>query len=165
MRLFLLPLTTSRTLLYCQRVNVASSKLSIADKLTNRAARLWAEWEDHDKGWKKTTVNYGNHLLRRIPYQEWGLKSVPPLSARRQYRELQGEKVDVVFPGSVIPRDSVDAVLAKLATERTAFHKNRLIWCFIGMPITIPFILVPVYVYFYLLDFFLPSTPNEKRKK
>ncbi|ROT38671.1 hypothetical protein SODALDRAFT_277296 [Sodiomyces alkalinus F11] len=153
MRLFLLPLTTSRTLLYCQRVNVATAKLSLADKATNRAAKLWAGWESHEKGWQKTVVNYGNYLLRRIPYQEWGLKSIPPLSARRKYQELQGDKVEVVFPGSIMPPDSVDSVLAKLATERTALHKNRLVWCFVGMPITIPFILVPVipnFPFFYL---------------
>ncbi|KAL2754601.1 hypothetical protein ACRALDRAFT_2043544 [Sodiomyces alcalophilus JCM 7366] len=153
MRLFLLPLTTSRTLLYCQRVHVTTAKLSLADKVTNRTARLWADWESREKGWQRTVVNYGNHLLRRIPYQEWGLKSVPPLSARRRYEELQGERVDVVFPGSIIPRGSVETVLAKLATERAAFHKNRLVWCFVGMPITIPFILVPVipnFPFFYL---------------
>jgi hypothetical protein len=147
MRLFLLPVSTRRTLLYCKRLNVATTdKPGLVDRATNRAAKLWADWEKRDKGWQKQVVNWGNTAFRRIPYQEWGLKSVPPLSARRKDDELKGkETVELVFPSSLIPVHQVEAVLAKLGSEREALHRKRLIWCLIGMPITAPFALVPMY--------------------
>lgn len=146
MRLFLLPISTRRTLLYCQRLNVLTTeKPSFVDRLTQRASKTWAEWEKKDDGWKKKVVEYGNHAFRRIPYEEWALKSIPPLSKRRQREELQGTgKVDLVFPESIIARDQAESILYKLGTEREAIHRRKLLWCLVGMPITVPFALVPV---------------------
>lgn len=154
MRLYLLPLTTGRTLLYCQRIHVSTiEKQGLVDKVTIKAAKVWAGWEKYEKGWQKKIVDYGNYALRRIPYQEWGLKSVPPLSSRRRDEELKGNKVDLIFPPSIISVTSAERLLAKLATERNSLHKKRLTWCFIGMPLTIPFVLIPVipnFPFFYL---------------
>lgn len=157
MRLYLLPVSTRRTLLYAQRLGVTtkSSDTSYADRGAAWAAKKWAEWESKDRGWQKKLVEYGNHAFRRIPYEEWGLKSVPPLSTRRRDDELRGkDKVELVFPQAVIPQHKAESVLRTLATERQSLHRQRLIWCCIGMPITIPFALVPVIPnipFFYLL--------------
>lgn len=146
MRLYLLPVSTRRTLLYCQKLHAPSpEKETWGDKIQSKAARMWSGWEQKDKGWQKSVVNYGNQVLRRIPYEEWGLKSIPPLSQRRRQVELKGtEKVEVVYPKSLLAMDHVPKILNKLATEREALHKRRLIWCFVGMPITIPVALLPV---------------------
>ncbi|KAF4977449.1 hypothetical protein FZEAL_6013 [Fusarium zealandicum] len=147
MRLFLLPLSTRRTLLYAKRLDVATAahERSYVDKGTAWAAKLWASWEKMDSGWKRKVVDYGNHAFRRIPYEEWGLKSLPPLSTRRRNEELdRREKVELCYPSSVIPPHKAEGILKTLATERQALHRKRLIWCVIGMPITIPCALVPV---------------------
>lgn len=153
MRLFLLPITRSRTLLYCQRLDAlhqaAGEKQGIVDRVTARAARTWADWERRESGWQRTVVRYGNAAFRRIPYQEWGLKSVPPLSAKRRRQELaaaEGERnrVELVFPESVIPKSEAEGVLQRLGSERDALHRQRLIWCIVGMPITAPIAIIPV---------------------
>jgi hypothetical protein len=146
MRLFLLPISTRRTLIYAQRLNVTTtSRQSLLDKGTARAAKLWASWEKKESGWQRKIVDYGNQALKRIPYEEWGLKSIPPLSARRQEEELSGkEKVEVQFPSSLIPEEKVFDVLRTLGTERQSLHKQRMVYCFVGMPISAPFALVPV---------------------
>lgn len=147
MRLYLLPITTRRTLLYGQRLNTAAAvaQQNILDKAQNRASKLWADWEKKEKGWQKSVVNYGNYALRRIPYQEWGLKSVPPLSTKRKDDELRGtDTVEVIYPKLLVPTDRVSSVLETLSTEREALHKRKLVYCLIGMPITIPFALVPI---------------------
>lgn len=147
MRLYLLPLTASRTLLYSQRLNIATTnKQGLADKVSKKASKLWAGWEAKESGWQKKVVNYGNYALRRIPYEEWGLKSVPPISARRKDDELKGkEKIELVYPDTIIPTTKAESVVRTLATERDALHKKKLMWCLIGMPISAPFALVPVY--------------------
>lgn len=146
MRLFLLPISTRRTLVYCQRLNVTVSEpQTLLDRATGRAAKLWASWEKKESRWQKKVVELGNKALKRIPYEEWGLKSIPPLSSRRRGDELSGkEEVQVVFPPLLIPEKNVTEVLRTLGTEREALHKSRLIYCFIGMPITAPMALIPL---------------------
>ncbi|GAP86231.1 hypothetical protein SAMD00023353_0303750 [Rosellinia necatrix] len=146
MRLFLVPISTRRTLLYCQKLQaLPSEKQPWADKITSRAAKLWAGWEQKEGGWQKSVVKYGNQALRRIPYEEWGLKSVPTLSTRRREEDIMGkEKHHLIFPSSIIPASQAPQILHSLATERESLHRSRMMWCFIGMPISAPFALVPV---------------------
>lgn len=146
MRLLLLPISTRRTLIYCQRLEVTSTKdQGWLDKGTARAANLWASWEKKESGWQRKVVDYGNQALKRIPYEEWGLKSIPPLSSVRKENELLGkEKVEVVFPETLIPKDSVLSIVRTLGTERKGLHKQRLIWSIVGMPLVAPFALVPM---------------------
>jgi len=146
MRLFLLPISTRRSLIYCQRLDIASAQeQSWLDKGTARAAKLWAGWEKKDSGWQRKVVDYGNQALKRIPYEEWGLKSIPPLSSRRQEEEMSEKKaIEVIFPETLIPKAKVLDTLKTLGTERQALHKQRLIWSIVGMPLVAPFALVPV---------------------
>jgi hypothetical protein len=146
MRLYLLPISTRRTLIYCERLNITTSETTTwLDKGTTKAANLWARWEKKESGWQKRVVDYGNQALRRIPYEEWGLKSIPPLSARRKSKELSGkESVEVAFPKTLIPEEKVQDVLRILGTERQSLHQKRMLWSFVGMPISAPFALVPM---------------------
>lgn len=146
MRLFLLPISTRRTLLYCQKSQVLPAhKQTLVEKATEKGAKLWSDWEKRDGGWQRKVVDYGNYALRRIPYEEWGLKSVPPLSAKRRAEEVLGKDKNIlVFPRNVIPETKALNVLKTLGTEREALHKSRLMWCFVGMPISAPFALVPI---------------------
>jgi len=83
--------------------------------------------------------------LRRVPYEEWGLKSIPPLSKRREGEELLGKaKLEVSFPSTLIDDGTVLEILKKLGTERKQLHRRLLIWSFVGMPLVAPFALVPM---------------------
>lgn len=147
MRIYLLPVSTRRTLLYATRLNAAAHDGSYIDRGAAFAARKWAQWEKMERGWQRVVVDYGNQAFRRIPFAEWGLKSVPPLSARRRDEELRGrDTVQLIFPPAAIPEHKAEAVVQRLATERQALHRQRLLWCFVGMPITAPLGLVPLCV-------------------
>ena len=146
MRLFLFPISTRNALAYCPKVpQKASGKLSLADRATHKISSTWAGWEKEEKGWKKQITLYGEAALRRIPYQEWGLKSIPPLSNAQKKAILETPtKVEVHFPSLFLPENRIEGLLRTLATERRGLHRKRLIWSIIGMPITVPFMLVPM---------------------
>lgn len=146
MRLFLLPVSRRRTLIYCERVaDDPNASRSILDRATNKAADTWASWEKKEKGWQKTVVTYGNKILRRIPFEEWGLKSIPPLTKTREDMWKSGKsKLDVLFPGLYLHQGEVPKILQALATERQDLHRRKMYWSLVGLPITAPFALVPV---------------------
>ena len=146
MRLFLLPISTRQSLIYCQRLNQQlSNEITYIDKATNKASSIWLKWEKYEKGWQKKVTSYGNKLFERIPYQEWGLKSIPPLSQRRK-EELEGKEETVIqYPGNLYNQESVLKVLQKYGgKERQAFHTKWLWGSIIGMPISAPVALIPV---------------------
>jgi len=93
-------------------------------------------------------TGYGNAILRRIPYEEWGLKSLPPLTAKRKSTALEyaasGVRIPVLFPPSFLATGKVVDVLKKLATERQELHRKRMIWSAVCTPLTLPFALIPV---------------------
>ncbi|KAI9696241.1 MAG: hypothetical protein M1836_005794 [Candelina mexicana] len=146
MRLFLLPISTRRTLIYCQRLNQPlSSELTYVDKITSKAAATWVKWEKGNKKWQQTVTHYGNKAFKRIPFEEWGLKSIPPLSARKEAEELQGnEKVEVIFPGQFVKESRIGDILRRIGTERKRLHTKWLWWSIVGMPCVAPVALIPI---------------------
>ncbi|KAI5779292.1 mitochondrial K+-H+ exchange-related-domain-containing protein [Geopyxis carbonaria] len=155
MRLFLIPISTRRTLIYGQRLNkITHANPSLADKASARAANLWFKWETGEKKWQRQLTEQGNKLFNRIPFEEWGLKSVPPLSARRQQQEIEDKKIDVIYPPSMLDEKNIPSIIKRLGTERNILHRTRLTWSLIGLPISAPFGLVPLVPnipFFYLL--------------
>lgn len=147
MRLFLLPISTKQSLIYCQRINQQLTKeKTYIDKITTKAATTWLGWEKHEKGWQKKITTYGNKLFQRLPYEEWGLKSIPPLSVRRKSDELAGkEKIRIEFPESFMKQGAVIERLEYFGgKEKIAFHTKWMWGSVIGMPISAPFALIPI---------------------
>ena len=149
MRLFLLPISTRRSLIYCEKLHEkAPADRSYYDKITIKANETWAAWEKDEKAvgnWKKKVTFYGNQALKRIPYEEWGLKTIPALSAKRKQDIVDGKaKYEVLFPGLYLPKERVPGILEKLAKDRQSMHRSKLIWSIVIMPFTAPFMLIPV---------------------
>jgi hypothetical protein len=149
MRLFLLPISTRRTLIYCERVSSqlapGATKPPIADRIITKSSALWTTWEKAEKGWQKKVTEYGNALFRRIPFEEWGLKTLPP-ATKRNVDDVEAGRVqfECLYPGKFLDGGRVGGVLERLGRERQGLHWNRLVACCVGMPITIPFAAVPV---------------------
>lgn len=147
MRLFLLPISTRQSLIYCQRLNLQlSERTTILDKVATKSANIWLNWEKKESGWQKKVTSYGNKLFQRLPYAEWGLKSIPPLSARRKRDEIEGkEEVRTEYPGGFIDsREVHDALQGLGSKDRQSFHTKWFWGSIIGMPITTPLVLLPV---------------------
>ena len=86
-------------------------------------------------------MGLGNGIFRRIPFEEWGLKTLPTYSKSTVERAVAAR---VLFPGRFLEEGKVTGMLAKIATERQGLHKQRLVWSFVGMPFTIPVGILPV---------------------
>jgi hypothetical protein len=146
MRLFLLPISTRRTLIYCERAKpLPGKKPSIQDRVVNKASETWVSFEKAPSGWKKTLTTYGNKAFKRIPYEEWGLKTIPALSQKRKDAELsQQDRVEVLYPGLFLKHEKVLETCRQLAVERQPLHRKRMIYSAIGAPLTLPFALLPI---------------------
>ncbi|CAI7643033.1 unnamed protein product [Penicillium pancosmium] len=146
MRLFLIPISTRRALIYARPLRRdAAKELSILDRVTTKAAQTWAGWEEAEKGWKKHLVTWGNKVQQRIPFEEWGLKSIPSLTTQRRIDEQYGsKKIEVLYPANALRLEKVPTILRTIATERQEFHQKKMRWSFGIAPFTAPLGLIPV---------------------
>lgn len=146
MRLLLLPISTRRALVYCSPPShaVPTEKQTYLDKAVGKASKTWAEWEASETKWKLKVTYYGNNFLRRIPFEEWSLKSIP--SRQKLAPGEVDQKVEVSYPGQFqgLQKQSVLDVLKRLSTDRQGLHKQRLIGSIVAMPLTIPVGLLPI---------------------
>ena len=149
MRLFLLPISTRRSLLYCEPLSrgAPQARQSWSEWGISKANGTWAAWEkdtDSILAWKKRATTWGNMMFRRIPFEEWSLKSIPPL--KRKDVSAGPKRVEVHFPSLYqgLCKDSVDRTLKNIATERQGLHKGRMWGSAFAMPFMAPFALVPV---------------------
>lgn len=167
MRIFLLPISTRRTLIYCERAKEVLASTTTpptqqpySDRILNKASSTWASWEKAEKGWQKQITVYGNQLFKRIPFEEWGLKSFPAGTTKKLLEldsQQSNEKWECLYPTHFIGLHGakrqispgsqpgvVKALLERLATERQGLH-NRRLWTSIAlMPVSAPFTIVPV---------------------
>jgi hypothetical protein len=145
MRLYLLPISTKRTLIYSQKISqVAADQKSYVDRITAKAATTWVNWEKSQKWWQKSVTVYGNAALKGIAYEEWGLKSIPPLSATAKEKGSANQKIEVAYPAAMIQEEKIMGILRTLGTERQSLHRKRMWWSIAGMPITAPVALIPM---------------------
>ncbi|KAI6245037.1 hypothetical protein HI914_07096 [Erysiphe necator] len=150
MHLYLFPISTRRTLIFCQKSSVIADKKKIhnlwLDYGITRATKLWSGWEQKEAGWQKSVVLFGNMLLEKIPFEEWALKSIPPLpsTSRHKAKVANMKKIEVTFPQSLILESKVLEITRKLGTQRQKWHRSRMIISLIGMPLCIPLTIIPV---------------------
>lgn len=149
MKLFLLPISTRRSLIYCEPMSHTKpvANQSYVEWGINKASTTWVDWEKDTKApwrWKKRITEYGNLLFRRIPFEEWGLKTIPPLPKLEPGAVTQ--HVEVRYPRiyQELCHLSLMNNLKRIATERQSLHRNRLVLSIVAMPFTIPVGLLPV---------------------
>ncbi|UZJ57176.1 hypothetical protein CBS101457_006496 [Exobasidium rhododendri] len=121
--------------------------------------------------WKKKTYNLGEKVMDQIEYEEWALKGVDPtfgpsIKANRtrseegvRLKEAHQDskeavdsntstdtliKVPLLFPPSLLDPKRLLSHLEGMTARRQPHHWRRLIYCVAGMPLTIPFALIPV---------------------
>ena len=144
MPIFVLPISTRRALVYAARLGNApasNASASLLDRATDKATAVWAQWERADAGWKKRVVGWGNAAFARIPYQEWGLKSVRSFETKP---DTGTGHLRLKYPAAFCTHKQVDAEVRTLATDRAGYHKRRMWASLVGIPFTAPIMLIPM---------------------
>lgn len=151
MRLFLLPISTRRSLIYCQkRIPASPGQITWLnnplEKATTKGSETWLNWEKYKDGWRKQVTVYGNKLFQRLPFEEWALKSVPPLTAKRKEEELLGKiKSRVEYPGSLLKQEAAQDALREYGSDdRQNYHRKWFWLSVLGMPLSAPFVVIPM---------------------
>ncbi|KAI5291696.1 hypothetical protein KEM54_001666 [Ascosphaera aggregata] len=129
----------------------AATKPDWHNTLQLKTAQKWAQWEQAESGWKKHLVQWGDRVMQRVPFQEWGLKSVPSLRSTGAQRR---QPVDLLYPKNVMHESTVLFQLKKLATERQTLHRQRMWWSLMISPLTAPIAIIPLVPnipFFYLM--------------
>ncbi|CAO1623209.1 unnamed protein product [Parajaminaea phylloscopi] len=129
----------------------------ILTKTSNFWLSLGRDGQDGKKlaifDWKRKTYATGEKLMDRIEYEEWALKSIDPALGPSLTPSVKDDpsassdppqKISLLYPPGLLKPESLLASLTKLTTHRTPHHRTRLAWCIAGMPLTIPFALIPI---------------------
>ncbi|CAO1622508.1 unnamed protein product [Sympodiomycopsis kandeliae] len=132
----------------------------LSTRILTKASDFWLalgrDGEDGKKlavfDWKRKTYNLGEKLMDRIEYEEWALKAVDPslgpdvksVVTSAQDKPPPQESIRIHYPPSLISPEHLISNINNLAATRAPHHRSRMIACVIGMPFTIPFMLVPV---------------------
>lgn len=146
MRLFLIPISTRRAFIYCQQLRQQpAAEVGYLQISVNKVQQKWAEWERSTTRWKQLLTNYGNEGLQRVAYEEWALKSFPPLTEQSQALALsKGKKVELVYPENIIQSSDIPKIVRRLADERKQLHWRRFAGSMLGIPFTLPLGLIPM---------------------
>lgn len=164
MRLIVLPLTRNRSILYCQQALLPKvrSKPRFDDRVAAKAAKTWASFESSPTKWKQKLVSGVNWALERIPYEEWSLKTVPSENTYMRKVQKTGDHVapkellatgvpakdleplELVYPATAMTFEEARSELAKFASLGISRHKKHMLYCAVGLPLTLPVALVPI---------------------
>ncbi|SPO20042.1 uncharacterized protein UTRI_00436_B [Ustilago trichophora] len=138
------------------------SKLPFTTRMLNKASAFWIDLGRTDQkstfDWKRRTYVLGERLMDRIEYQEWALKGIDPamgphlMSGRPKDAVAETsdsgipklDHIPLLYPPSLLEPQRLLKSLKNLTDHRTPHHYRRFWYCVVGMPITIPFALVPV---------------------
>lgn len=184
MRFVVVPLSSKSVFVFCQHriappiliKSAAASRTAIPtrstprldDRIVAKAQATWQSWEASNSKMKQRIVKWANLALEKIPFEEYSLKSIPPLG--RVLRKVEDSSddnksstgkevhikvgsqpsdssvvpVQVLFPGNVISKSQSAAVLKNLAENGVVMHWKYMWISLVVSPLTLPLALLPV---------------------
>lgn len=161
MRIFYLPISGTRQLIYCQKLDtpLVHAKPQLDDRLAVRLSHAFDRFAQSPTKWKRTVTYWVDKLLDTVPFEEAGLKTVPPRHNRMRQladgthisereairtgkvRELM--PVPLIYP-SRLDFGAVQETIRADALTALKTHRKQMVWCVAGLPLTLPLALNPV---------------------
>ncbi|QLL32378.1 hypothetical protein HG536_0C05470 [Torulaspora globosa] len=172
-KMIVIPVTTERVFIYHKHtkdfLNEHSSLIRLEIWLTRKAGNIWSKLTASPKSYNKKIVAGVNRLLMNIPWTENSLKTIPGdnyLLKRVSKKEgpdgeegetkltlkeylsskvpLRTKPLNVYYPGKIIAESAVTAELRTLCEQGLQYHRKQALLCLLGLPLTIPIILIPI---------------------
>lgn len=171
-KILVIPITQDKSYIHFKYnedlVNNDSIIVKYENKLTSVASKGWSKLKDSDKSYNKKIVHYVGRFLERTPWFENSLISIPSKSTllRQAYHQDESDKqskpvlslasidqvnkdhqllsIPVYYPGSLITASQLKSELLSLSQEGQRYHRKQMIWNAVGIPLTLPFIVVPI---------------------
>lgn len=147
-------------------LNNDSLLVKYENKAVQFASKVWTNLQKSDKSVNKKIVHYVGRFLDNIPWTEDSLRSIPSKSALlRQVRQTGEKSVDVtelqlksayeikdeplvgipvLYPSSMISSKTLGREMDELCHQSVKYHKRQMLLTGLGIPLSLPFALVPV---------------------
>ncbi|QLQ79899.1 hypothetical protein HG537_0C05470 [Torulaspora globosa] len=172
-KMIVIPVTTERVFIYHKHtkdfLNEHSWLIRLETWLTGKAGNVWSKLNASPKSYNKKIVSGVNRLLMNIPWTENSLKTIPgdnyllkrvskkdgPCGEEAETKltlkeylsskvPLRTKPVNVYYPGKIITESAVIAELRTLCEQGLQYHRKQALLCLLGIPLTIPIILIPI---------------------
>lgn len=162
MYIYAIPLTTKKTFIYCKHTNEIfnDGKEPIESKVTSRFITLWNKFRNSPMKVNKSISGFIEEKLDQIPFMENSLLSIPSQKNMRRLNidtneympdaEAQGlpsEQLDhfnFYYPNKITTPMKILEDLKPGIKGEYEMHKKLLVRDILLMPLTIPFILIPL---------------------
>lgn len=171
-KMIVIPVTTKKAFIYHKHtrdiLNDNSRLIKLERWITRKAENIWEKLNTSPKSYNKKIVSWVNMLLMNTPWTENSLKTIPGENyilkrvskkdkggneeesklTLKEYLSsdvpLQSRPLNVYFPGKLLSKHTVVSELQSLYKNGIDYHKKHTILCLLGIPLTIPVILVPI---------------------
>ena len=165
-----IPITNKESFIYYKHTdnlfNSQSKILKTEKWIVEKSAKLWRKLKKSPKSYNKKIVSMVQSLLNSTPWSENSLLTIPSESyiLKRVKGEtdkaqeirltlkdytVKAEQVDtqplhVYYPSEISNPDECLKQMKKLYQEGLIYHKKWTLYCILGLPLTIPLILIPL---------------------
>lgn len=167
-KLLVLPIRNNKQFVYYKHgddlLNQKSLLIRCERWTVEKSLKIWNKMRESDKSYNKKLVLYINKLLDTVSWTEDSLASVPNESALLKRLRDSDDKITlteynknaelgkehllplhIYYPiqGNNDASKIIDS-LRRLSNHGLTYHKRQIIYCLLGLPLTIPLILLPV---------------------
>ncbi|SCU81182.1 LAME_0B05930g1_1 [Lachancea meyersii CBS 8951] len=166
-KLIAIPITTHRVFVYHKHspsiLNVRSKMVKYETKLIDKVSQTWNKLEKSPRKFNRKIVASVSSLLNQTPWTEDSLNTVPSenyimkrvkendeerlLTFEEWFKnadKLNARPVHLYYPESVCSETQLRGQLQALWTQGLQYHKKHTWLSLLGIPLTLPLVLVPV---------------------
>ncbi|SCU91970.1 LADA_0F13344g1_1 [Lachancea dasiensis] len=166
-KLIAIPITTHKLFVYHKHMprvlNVGSRLVKYEARALQKAAKIWAKLEKSQGKLNQKVVGFVNLMLDKTPWTEDSLNTIPSENyIMKRVKENEDERlltleewlkdastlnvrpIHLYYPESVCSPDTVRQQLQSLWMQGLQYHKKQTWLSLLGIPLTLPLVLVPV---------------------
>ena len=168
--MIVIPITNKQSFVYFkysnELLNADSAFVRYESKISRKAAKIWQSMQDSPRSINKKIVSMVNKLMDQNPWTENALQTIPSESyilkqvengsRKVTLAEYMKSKVDdsmaamkpkpicVYYPGSVLDDETIIEQFKRITEEGKIYHKKYASLSLLGIPFTLPLVLIPV---------------------